>query len=348
MIDHQSSRSDTDWGDGAATSRAAGGQPAPAVDGRAPGDTSDAPEMPGDSTARMADGTLLRTLHWPAGQVPWARALIIHGLGEHAGRYPTVAAALTRDGIDVHGYDHRGFGASAGRRAFVERWDQLHEDLEERVTALRAEQPELPLIMWGHSLGGLIACGYVLSPSVRPLPDLVVLSSPALDADIPARKRALLRALAGVLPRTRISNGPLGEGLSHDPAIGEAYASDPLCLSSTTARFAREAFEEQARLRTALETVGSMPVPTYVFHGSADPVVPVAASAPLGELGNVTRHVHEGLRHETHHEYEHEAVLGEVVAWIDARRGSLGDVAPAATREADTPIDAGEVHAVEV
>ncbi len=348
MIDHQSSRSDAEWGEGTAASRAAGGQPVPAVDGRAPGDTSGAPEMPGDSTARMADGTLLRTLHWPAAQGPWARALIVHGLGEHAGRYSTVAAALSGDGIDVHGYDLRGFGASAGRRAFVERWDQLHEDLEERVTALRAEQPALPLIVWGHSLGGLIACGYVLSTTPRSLPDMLVLSSPAIDADIPAWKRSVVGALSGVLPRMRLSNGRLGEGLSHDPAIEEAFAGDPLRVATSTTRFAHEAFEEQARVRALLATIDAMPVPTYVFHGSADPVVPVAVSAPLGELANVTRRVHEGLHHETHHEYEHEAVLGEVVAWIDARRESLADVAPAATREADARIDAAEVHAVGV
>jgi alpha-beta hydrolase superfamily lysophospholipase len=66
-----------------------------------------------------------------------------------------------------------------------------------------------------------------------------------------------------------------------------------------------------------------MPVPTFVFHGSEDPIVPLRASEPIGTKGNVTRHVHEGLRHETHHEYEHEHVMADVVAWLESQRGAL-------------------------
>ncbi len=308
------------------------------VEQERPAGTEATAVTPSVATARVADGTILRTLHWPATGDAWAVALIVHGLGEHAGRYATVARALTEDGIDVEGYDHRGFGGSAGPRAYVERWSQFHDDLEERVTALRAEHPGLPLILWGHSMGGLIACGYVLSPVPRPLPDLLVLSSPAIDADVPRWKRAMAGVLAGVLPRMRVSNGPLGDGLSHDPAVRDAYAHDPLRVGSSTTRFGHEAFEEQARLQAAIAALDAMPVPTYVFHGSADPIVPVDTSAALGSKGNVTRRVHEGLRHETHHEPEHEAVLGEVVAWLEAeRRGRSMGASPAAAPSAGRP-----------
>jgi alpha-beta hydrolase superfamily lysophospholipase len=282
-----------------------------------------------EGTARMGDGTLLRTLHWPAADDPWAMALIVHGLAEHAGRYPTVAAALTEDRIDVHGYDLRGFGRSAGRRGHIDRWEQHHDDLEARITALRSEQPGLPMIIWGHSLGGLIACGYVVSPVRRPLPDLLVLSSPAIAVELPAWKRALVASLANVLPHMRVSNGRLSDGLSHDPAIGEAYERDPLLVPASTTRFGYEGLREQQRVREALAGLASMPVPTYVLHGSADPIVPVSASLPFATIGNTVRHVHEGLRHETHHEQEHEIVLGEAVAWIDGQRAGL-----AAAREA--------------
>jgi alpha-beta hydrolase superfamily lysophospholipase len=268
----------------------------------------------------MTDGTLLRTLHWPAAGDPWATALIVHGLGEHCGRYGNVAFALAADGIDVHAYDHRGFGGSAGPRAYVERWSQFHDDLEQRLVALRADDPDRPLILYGHSLGGMIACGYVLSDRPRPLPDLVVLSSPAIDADVPAWKRSLSDTLNRVFPRMRISNGPLRDGLSHDPAIREAYQRDPLCQDRSTVRFGHELFAEQARLQAAIAAIERMPVPTFVFHGSEDPIVPLRASEPIGTKGNVTRHVHEGLRHETHHEYEHEHVMAEVVAWLESRR----------------------------
>jgi alpha-beta hydrolase superfamily lysophospholipase len=276
-----------------------------------------------EGTARMGDGTLLRTLHWPADGDPWALALIVHGLAEHAGRYSTVAAALTADRIDVHGYDLRGFGRSAGRRGHVDDWRQHHDDLEARIIALRTEHPGLPLIVWGHSVGGLIAAGYVISPIARPLPDLLVLSSPAIAVELPAWKRALITGLANVLPHMRVSNGRLSDGLSHDPAIGEAYGGDPLLVPASTTRFGYEGLREQRRVRDALAELPAMPIPTYVFHGSDDRIVPVSASEPFQSMGNTTRHVHAGLRHETHHEPEHRVVLGEAVAWIDAHRAEL-------------------------
>jgi alpha-beta hydrolase superfamily lysophospholipase len=290
-----------------------------------------APALPDEATTRMADGTILRTIHWAPDGEPWAVVLIVHGLGEHAGRYGTVAAALTGAGLDVHAYDHRGFGASAGPRAHVERWGILLEDLQERVISLRAANPDLPLVLYGHSMGGLVAAGYVLPDVPRPLPDLLVLSAPGLDADIPGWKRTLASTLTRVAPRMRVSNGPMGEGLSRDPAVREAYARDPLRLGSSTIRFGAEAFAEQARVRDAIEAIDRMPIPTYVFHGSADPIVPVGVTAGLEGKGNVTRRVHDGLQHECHHEPEHEAVLAEVVAWI--RANAVPRVRPASDPE---------------
>ena len=288
---------------------------------------------PSQATARMSDGTLLRTLHWEPAVGPWAVALVVHGLGEHAGRYGNVAAAFVPAGIDLHAYDHRGFGGSAGRRSYVDRWSQLHDDLQERLIAIRAARPDLPLVLYGHSLGGLVACGYVLSDEPRPEPDLLVLSSPALDSTLPAWKRAMAASLTRLVPRMRVSNGAIRDGLSHDPSIREAYVNDPLCQTSSTVRFGAEGFGEQERLRAALAARDAMPMPTYVFHGGGDPIVPVTASEVLATKGNVTRRVHEGLRHETHHEPEHEQVLSEVVAWIRGAIEALGTAAPSAAAE---------------
>lgn len=274
---------------------------------------------PSTSTAQVADGTNLRTLHWPAAGEPVATALIVHGLGEHAGRYDNVADPLAAAGIDVHGYDHRGFGASGGPRNHVERWTVLHDDLQERIEALRASAPDRPLVLYGHSLGGLIACGYVLSERDRPTPDLLVLSAPSLVDDLPAWKHSVASLLARIVPKLRIANGLPEGGLSRDPAVGAKADRDPLSTSSSSVRFGAEAFDEQDRVNAVLATLDAMPVPTYVFHGSADPIVPLRASEAFEGKANVTRHVHDGLRHECHHEPEHEHVLGEVVAWVGAQ-----------------------------
>ena len=274
------------------------------------------PIVPAEGNVRMPDGTTLRTLHWaPVGE-PWAVALVVHGLGEHAGRYETVAGALTAAGIDVFGYDHRGFGGSSGHRAFVDRWSQLHDDLATRVDAARAERPGLPLVMWAHSLGGLIATGYVTAGQGRPMPDLLVLSAPGIDADQPAWKKKLAAILTGVVPRMRLANGLARDGLSRDPSVQQRADADPLCISTSTVRFGAEAFAEQARLQALLPSLAAMPMPTYVIHGAADPIVPIKTTDLLDGKGNVTRRVWPGLRHETHHEPEHAQVLAEAVAWI--------------------------------
>ena len=274
--------------------------------------------VPSESSVRVADGTTLRTLHWSPEGDPWAVALVVHGLGEHAGRYRTVAGALTAAGIDVFAYDTRGCGGSAGVRAYVDRWSQLVDDLAEQMVAVRAAAPGLPLILYGHSVGGLTATGYVLSGRDLPMPDLLVLSTPALDSEQPAWKKILARILTNITPRMKLANGLPRDGRSRDPAVQAAVDADPLHVNTSTVRFGAEAFAEQARVQAALAGMSAMPMPTYVFHGSDDPIVAPSASAILEGKGGVTRHVHEGLRHECHHEPEHPQVLGEVVAWIRA------------------------------
>jgi alpha-beta hydrolase superfamily lysophospholipase len=113
---------------------------------------------------------------------------------------------------------------------------------------------------------------------------------------------------------------------------------DPLCGSSSTVRMGAEAFSEQDRLRVLLADLESMPVPTYILHGSADPIVPLRASEVFEGKGNSTRRVHEGLRHEQHHEPEHVAVLGEVVAWLrETLQAPVIPTVPATAPEAVVP-----------
>jgi acylglycerol lipase len=271
---------------------------------------------PAIGAAQVADGTNLRTLHWEAEGEPWAVAELVHGLGEHGGRYQEVADALTAAGIETWAYDHRGNGGSGGPRVYVERFSILQDDLETRLRALRERHPGLPLVLYGHSLGGLVCCGYVLSGRERLMPDALVLSAPALESTLPAWKRQLSYVLKGIVPKLRLANGLPEGGLSRDPAVDERVAADPMCANTSTVRWAAGGFGEQDRLRPMLPGLAAMPVPTYVLHGSADPIVPVAASAVLEGKGNVTRRVHEGLRHEQHHEPEHEVVLAEVVDWL--------------------------------
>jgi alpha-beta hydrolase superfamily lysophospholipase len=274
---------------------------------------------PSIGEVQVGDGTNLRTLTWPAVGDPVAIALIVHGLGEHGGRYATVAEALTDAGIETHAYDHRGHGGSGGRRGHIEHWRQLHDDLAEQIARLRGARPGLPFVLYGHSLGGMIASGYVLTDEPRPMPDLLVLSSPALGDTQAGWKRSFAARLSGLLPKLSVPHDLPEDGLSRDPAVRAHADADPLNTSSSTVRFGAEAFIEQDRVNARLVAIDAMPMPTYVFHGTEDRIVPARASEPFARLSNVTRHTHEGLRHECHHEPEHEHVLAEVVLWLGAQ-----------------------------
>ena len=264
----------------------------------------------------VADGTELALRHWavPDGRRPWATLLLVHGLGEHSGRYEHVGRRLAEAGIDAYAYDQRGFGASGGRRAWVDRWSQLHDDLAERMAAARTAAAGGPVVLYGHSLGGLVALGYALSD--RRKPDTLVLSAPALDADVPAWKRALAGVLGVIAPTLAVKNALNTAVLSRDPQVGVAYLADPLNYHSTTTRLGSEFLGEQIRCRAAL---ADLRVPTLVIHGEADRLVPTTASAPLGDVPAVTRRTYSTLRHEMHNEPEWESVIDDVVGWLRER-----------------------------
>src|SRR5438309_2932364 len=270
-------------------------------------------------TVRTRDGVALRTLHWPAIGTARAHLLLVHGIAEHAGRHTHVASRFASAGIETHGYDLRGFGASEGRRAYVDRWSQYHDDLEDQLQAVRAGANGLPVVLYGHSMGGLIALGYVLANPPRRSPDLLVLSAPALEAVVARWKVVLADVLGRAMPRVEVANGIPAGALSHDPQVEIAYRSDPLNAHRTTVRLGMELFHERTRVEARLAQIGALPVPTYVLHGSDDAIVPVSASAPLEGRANATRRVYPGLRHEMHNEPEAATVIGDTIEWITAR-----------------------------
>jgi len=260
-------------------------------------------------TAR--DGTTLIARRWAPSGDHWASVLLVHGLAEHSGRYEHVGDHLAAAGLDVHAMDLRGFGASGGRRAWVDRWSQFHDDLAERIASIRASSTS-PLVMYGHSMGGLVCLGYVLDG--RAMPDLLVLSAPAIDASIPAWKRVLARVLGRVAPRTMVANGLDDAHLSSDPGVGIAYRADPLNVHTSTVGFGLRAFAEQQRVRRDLDRLS---IPTFVIHGADDRIVPVRVSQVLDGRTSVTRRVYPDVRHELHNEPAAAGgVLDDVVDWI--------------------------------
>jgi alpha-beta hydrolase superfamily lysophospholipase len=275
------------------------------------------------SHTRATDGTDVLLRHWPADVVeaggawagrPWADLLLVHGLGDHSGRYEHVGDQMAAAGLDVHAFDLRGNGGSGGRRGHVDRWWQLHDDLAERLAAVRDGAGGRPVVLYGHSMGGLIVLGYLLSNC--PKPDLVVVTAPALDATLPTWKEALARALGRLVPTLPIPNGVDATTLSRDPRVAERFVADPSGVKVSTARFGAEGLAEQVRVR---REVGRLGLPMLVLHGLDDTFVPPSASEVLAKLPNAERRTYPGLRHELHNEPEGPQIIDDVIAWLRER-----------------------------
>ena len=262
------------------------------------------------SSINTADGLTLLTRAWECAD-PRAHVLLIHGLGEHSGRWEHVGTFFAGRGYSAHSFDLRGHGASGGRRVHIEDYNEFLDD----VALVFGELPEdLPRVIYGHSMGGLIATGYGVSD--RPQPDLFVLSAPALAADIPAPLQIASKVLRRVVPKLPLPNSVKGEQLSRDPSVGERYFADPLVQTKATANFGTVMLEAMEQVKGQLD---HLTTPALVIHGADDPLVPPHASAPLAAVPGVERKLFPGLRHETHQEPEQDEVLGFVADWLDSQ-----------------------------
>ncbi len=241
-----------------------------------------------------------------------AAVLIVHGVGEHSGRYLHVGDHLAAHGYDVLAYDKVGFGQSEGRRAHVDSFDDYLDDVQALIAERRTL--ELPVVLFGHSLGGLVATTYLVSD--RPQPDFAILSAPALEAEIDLWKRIAAPILGVVYPKLFIPNKIEGDLLSRDVAVQQGYVDDPLVIAGQTAGLGRAILATMGSTSARIDRIS---VPTYVYHGSDDEVVPPSASAPLEAHPHVTYRLWDGLRHEAHNEPEKVTVLTAITDWLDSQ-----------------------------
>lgn len=257
------------------------------------------------------DGLTQRRRHWAAAS-PRAAILLVHGIGEHSGRYEHVGGALSDSGFDVLSFDQRGFGETGGRRAFVTQFSEYTDDVADLLVERR--RLDVPVVLMGHSLGGLIAATYLAGTD--PQPDLAVLSAPALSAEIPRWQRIAVPVLSRVSPRLHVKSDFDGSVLSRDEAVQEAYNSDPLRVDGATTALGRQIMSAMASTSAQVERIT---LPTYVLHGADDALVEPVATESIGQLPNVTRKVWPGLRHECFNEPEWPEVTAGVTTWLDTQ-----------------------------
>jgi alpha-beta hydrolase superfamily lysophospholipase len=273
------------------------------------------------ATIRTHDGLELFRRDWPSRDAS-RTIVIVHGLGEHIGRYAHVAAYLNERGWRVVGYDQRGHGASPGARGVLGTGDDLLADLARVVDAVRAER-STPLVLLGHSLGGLVAARFVAGgleasrPAWQRDVDALVLSSPVLATDMSALQRALLAVLGGLAPNLAVANGIQPRSISRDAAVVAAYVADPLVHDRIAPRLARFVVDGGPTVRALAPR---WQVPTLLLYAGSDRCVVPAGSAAFAAAappGVVTAREFPGLFHEIFNEPEQAEVLSVLGDWLD-------------------------------
>ena len=243
---------------------------------------------------------------WEAPEVE--RVVVLsHGYGEHIGRYEHVAAGLVERGAAVYGPDHLGHGESAGEQALVEDFERIVDDLHGVVELTRERHPGRPVVLVGHSMGGLIAARYAQRYGGL---DGLVLSGPAVGLSV---------VIVDWLAAPELPNDPIDVAvLSRDPAVGKAYADDPLVWHGGWKRPTLEAF---VAADAALEAGGDFgDLPVYYVHGEADELVPMAVARPFVERlrgSDFTERIVPEARHEVFNETDKDQTIAAVADWIE-------------------------------
>jgi alpha-beta hydrolase superfamily lysophospholipase len=255
---------------------------------------------------------------------PRALMVIAHGIGEHGGRYMNVVDTVHPLGIGVFASDHRGHGRSGGKRGHVTRFGLFIDDLRAMVELAEARVPGVPVILLGHSMGGLIALTYATAhPETI---DYLVVSSPALgvSAPIPKIKEILGRKLSDLWPSLALASGLDATAISRDPHVVAAYKADPLVHDRVSARFFTELTGQMERTMADAE---KLRVPVLVQSAGSDRLVNADSTERYYErIGSSdhTFHRYETYFHEIYNDLQKEVPLGDLAAWLEARLTRAG------------------------
>jgi alpha-beta hydrolase superfamily lysophospholipase len=273
----------------------------------------------GETHFNSHDGLQLYEQHWLPGQAVRAVVVVVHGFTEHSGRYARVAEELNEQGYAVYAMDLRGHGRSEGRRCYAGRFEDYLRDLDLLVENVRLREPDRPLILFGHCLGGLIASRWCITrqPAIQGL----ALSAPALRlrADLYPWLRPFAIFVGQMFPRLRVVRMGF-RNISRDPAVVEAVRADPLVFHD---RFPVRTISEILRaMRLTAAAFDQIRLPVVVLHGTADRVCAPEGSRELCRRAGSrlrTLHLYEGLYHEVLNEPERAEVMADLLDWLERR-----------------------------
>lgn len=247
---------------------------------------------------------------------------LVHGLGEHSGRYAHVADAFNRAGFHLLGFDLRGHGLSGGKRGHTPSYDHMLDDIDIFIKESLARYPDtLPEFLYGHSLGGNLVINYGLrrSPKLRG----IIASAPLLRTafEPPKAKLAAARVMSRIAPTFTLKNGLEREALSRDQAVVKAYGQDAYVHDLLSARLGSDMLESG---KYALENAADWDLPLLLIHGTADRICSCTASQEFTQLAGeqVDLELWEDYYHELHNDFGKEKVISAIIHWLE--ENSLG------------------------
>jgi alpha-beta hydrolase superfamily lysophospholipase len=243
--------------------------------------------------------------------------LLVHGLGEHIGRYHHVIDKFINAGYVIVGFDHPGHGKSEGKRGYIRSFDDYLAIIDHLVTDIKSVYSGLPLFIYGHSLGSEIVLYYCLkrNPDVKG----AIVTSPGIGVgDQSKSKVALVKLIAKFAPRMVIDNGLDLDALSRDPEVVQKYKDDPLVHSKVGVMLGLGMIDAGNYI---LENGSDFPNQLLLLQGADDRIVSVDATRQFANLGspNVSYIEWKGGYHELHNEPDKESVLNTIVHWISER-----------------------------
>jgi alpha-beta hydrolase superfamily lysophospholipase len=275
--------------------------------------TSSTPEMNDDITFYMQG--------WEPQGTPKAIVCLVHGLGEHTGRYKHVGKALTDAGYALFGFDLRGHGQSGGPRGHFPSLQTVLNDIHNFVHFQRQNHPRLPLFLYGHSLGGLLTLTYVLQnpEGVQG----VIVTGAGLRSALQEQKAkiALVKVLGSILPALSLKSELEVAGLSHDPAVVQAYVNDPLVHDKVSLGLGKAGLDA---IEVCFARASAFKPPLLIMHGGADRITYPSGSEDFAKLASqnnkdITLKIWEGLYHEIHNEPQQAEVFKVMIEWLDRR-----------------------------
>jgi acylglycerol lipase len=273
------------------------------------------------STSWERDGITFFMQGWePGGKIPKAVVGLVHGIGEHSGRYAHVGAALTEAGYALVSFDLRGHGKSGGARGHFPSLDAVMQDIRQFLVQVAQRYPEIPQFIYGHSLGGLLALAYSIQFSAGL--NGVIVSAPALRSALQAQKAkiAIVNILGSLLPALTLNSGLDVSTTSRDVDVVKKYNDDPLTHDKASLGFGKSALQA---IDLCFARAGEFSLPLLVMHGTADILNYPSGSVDFAKLAkesnpDVTLKLWDGLYHELHNEPEKAEVFTFVIEWLDA------------------------------